>query len=396
MSTSKSSGPLAGVKIVDLSTMISGPLTAMMLADQGADVIKVESPGTGDMMRHLGTRKNDMTAIYALHNRGKKSLVVDMKKAQGKEVFTRLVQDADVLIQNFRPGAMERLGFGYEDVVKINPSIIYVSIAGFGNDGPQANRRVYDNVIQAASGLASVQTDKVTGKPAIIKHLVCDKTTSYTAAQSICAALFARERGAGGQHITLSMLDTAIAFTWLDAAMDSALLDDDVTHLPTIASGYAALEFIDGYATTSIVSQSEFEGYMKVLGIPEMITDPRFKDIPSRNANSDEYKRIVTDRIKAMTLAEFLEGAIEHDVPASGLNTLDSVIDEPQIIHNETFVVRTHPVVGTIREARSAPRFSGTPIHIGDHAPVMGQHSDEIVESLGFNAAELRAAGIIA
>lgn len=396
MSTSSRQGPLAGVKVVDLSTMISGPLAAMMLADQGAEVIKVESPGTGDMMRHLGTHKNNMTAIFALHNRGKKSLVVDMKKPEGKEVFTSLVRDADVLIQNFRPGAMDRLGFGYDDVSKINPSIIYVSIAGFGADGPAANRRVYDNVIQAASGLASVQTDKATGKPSIIKHLVCDKTTSYTAAQSICAALFARERGAGGQHITLSMLDTAIAFTWLDAAMDSALLDDDVIHLPTIASGYTALEFSDGYATTSIVSQSEFEGYMKVLGVPELIDDPRFKDIPSRNANIDEYRRIVADQLKKITLQQFLEGALEHDVPASGLNTLESVVDEPQIVHNQSFVVREHPVAGTIREARSAPRFGGTPLTVGDHAPTMGQHTDEIVSALGFDPSVLRSKGVIA
>lgn len=396
MSTTHKQGPLTGVKVLDLSTMISGPLAAMMLADQGAEVIKVESPGTGDMMRHLGTHKNNMTAIFALHNRGKKSLVVDMKKPEGKEVFTSLVQDADVLIQNFRPGAMDRLGFGYEDVKKINPSIIYVSIAGFGSDGPAAKRRVYDNVIQAASGLASVQTDKATGKPSIIKHLVCDKTTSYTAAQSICAALFARERGAGGQHITLSMLDTAIAFTWLDAAMDSALLDDDVTHMPTIASSYAALEFSDGYATTSIVSQSEFEGYMKVLGVPELIDDPRFKDIPSRSANNDEYRRIIADRLKTMTLQEFLDGAITHDVPASGLNTLETVVNEPQIIHNETFVVREHPLAGKIREARSAARFGGTPTEIGDHAPTMGQHTDEIVSALGYDPASLRAKGVIA
>ena len=390
-----STGPLHGVKVVDLSTMISGPLAAMTLADQGADVIKVESPGMGDMMRHLGTQKNGITAIYALFNRGKKSLVVDMKKQEGKEVFARLVKDADVLIQNFRPGAMERLGFSYEDVRAINPNIIYVSIAGFGADGPDAHRRVYDNVIQAASGLASVQTDKATGKPAIIKHLVCDKVTAYNATQAICAALFARERGAGGQHITLSMLDAALSFTWLDAAMDNALLDDDVQHLPTIAANYSALEFNDGYATTSIVTHSEFEGYTKALGIPEIATDDRFKDIPSRNANGDEYRRIIADTVRNMSVHKFLEGALEHDVPASGINTLDTVINEPQVIHNETFVVREHPVAGTIREVRNAPRFKGTPTTITDHAPTMGQHSDEIVSSLGLDAATLRAAGVI-
>lgn len=390
-----SKGPLAGIKVVDLSTMISGPLAAMTLADQGAEVIKVESPGMGDMMRHLGTSKNGMTAIFALFNRGKKSLVIDMKKPEGKDVFARLVKDADVLIQNFRPGAMERLGFGYEDVAAINPNIVYVSIAGFGADGPDANRRVYDNVIQAASGLASVQTDKATGKPAIIKHLVCDKITAYNAVQSVCAALFARERGAGGQHITISMLDAALSFTWLDAAMDHALLDDDVTHLPTIAANYQATEFNDGYATSSIVTASEFEGYARALGIPEIITDDRFKDIPSRNANGDEYRALIKETAANMSVHKFLAGALEHDVPASGINTLDSVIEEPQVIHNEVFTVREHPVAGTIREARNAPRFKGTPTELTHHAPTMGQHTDEIVSALGLNAAELRAAGVI-
>ncbi len=389
------SGPLQGIKVVDLATMISGPLAGMTLADQGAEVIKVESPGMGDMMRHIGTSKNGLTAIYALFNRGKKSLVVDMKKEDGKKVFAELVKTADVLIQNFRPGAMERLGFGYDDVRALNPNIIYVSIAGFGADGPDANRRVYDNVIQAASGLASVQTDKTTGKPAIIKHLVCDKITAYNATQAICAALFARERGAGGQHITISMLDAALSFTWLDAAMDHALLDDDVDHLPTIAANYQATEFKDGYATSSIVTMSEFEGYARALGIPEIITDERFKDVPSRNANGDAYRQLVRETASQMSVHDFLRGAIEHDVPASGLNTLDTVIDEPQVIHNDVFVVREHPVAGRIREARNAPRFKGTPTHITDHAPTMGQHSDEIVNGLGLNAAALREAGVI-
>ncbi|MFN5650754.1 MAG: CaiB/BaiF CoA transferase family protein, partial [Actinomycetes bacterium] len=177
---STNAGPLAGVKVVDMSVMISGPLAAMMLADQGADVIKVESPGIGDMMRFLGSQKGGETGIFALHNRGKRSIGVNLKSEEGRDVLRRLLADADVLIQNFRPGALEKLGFGYEDVRKFNDRIVYVSISGFGQDGPRSGQRVYDNVIQAASGLASVQTDKVTGRPQIFRTLVCDKVTSYT------------------------------------------------------------------------------------------------------------------------------------------------------------------------------------------------------------------------
>jgi len=395
MSIDHSQGPLTGIRVVDMSVMISGPLAGMTLADQGAEVIKVESPGLGDMMRYLGSQKNGITGIYALHNRGKKSLVVDLKKPEGTDVLRSLVATADVLIQNFRPGAVERLGFGYEAVRAINPNIVYVSIAGFGADGPSSNRRVYDNVIQAASGLASVQTDAATGKPAIFKHLICDKVTAYTVAQAITAALFARERGAGGQHITVSMLDAAISFTWPDCAMDVALLDEDALRTATISSAYSAMEFKDGYATSSVVTQSEFEGYCAALGVPEVAVDERFKDREARAVNAVALKEIVVRQLQTISVHEFLEGALVHDVPASGLNTLETVVDDPQVIHNETFFIRDHPQAGSMREVRNAPRFKGTPTKMQPPAPAMGADSDEIVSSLGLDAAALRAAAII-
>jgi len=395
MSIDHSQGPLTGIRVVDMSVMISGPLAGMTLADQGAEVIKVESPGLGDMMRYLGSQKNGITGIYALHNRGKKSLVVDLKKPEGTEVLRSLVATADVLIQNFRPGAVERLGFGYEAVRAINPNIVYVSIAGFGADGPSSNRRVYDNVIQAASGLASVQTDAATGKPAIFKHLICDKVTAYTVAQAITAALFARERGAGGQHITVSMLDAAISFTWPDCAMDVALLDEDALRTATISSAYSAMEFKDGYATSSVVTQSEFEGYCAALGVPEVAVDERFKDREARAVNAVALKEIVVRQLQTISVHEFLEGALVHDVPASGLNTLATVVDDPQVIHNETFFIRDHPQAGSMREVLNAPRFKGTPTKMQPPAPAMGADSDEIVSSLGLDAAALRAAAII-
>ena len=208
-------GPLAGIKVVDMSVMISGPLTAMMLADYGADVIKVESPGLGDLMRFRGTSKGGMTGLFSLNNRGKRAITLNVKQAEGLDVLKKLIAEADVFIQNFRPGAMDRLGLGYDDVKKFNPNLIYVSVSGYGPTGPNSHRRVYDNVIQAASGMAAVQTDPATGAPGMLRNLVCDKVTSYTAMQSITSALFARERGiAKGQHLTIAMLDSAVAFLW--------------------------------------------------------------------------------------------------------------------------------------------------------------------------------------
>ncbi|MFM8794723.1 MAG: CaiB/BaiF CoA transferase family protein [Acidimicrobiales bacterium] len=388
-------GPLAGIKVVDLSVMISGPLAAMMLADQGAEVIKVESPGIGDMMRFLGSQKNGMTGIFALHNRGKRSIGINLKSDAGRDVLRRLVSDADVVIQNYRPGALEKLGFGYDDVQAVNPGVVYVSISGFGPDGPRSGQRVYDNVIQAASGLASVQTDRATGRPQIFRTLVCDKVTSYTVAQAVTAALFARERGNGGQHVQVSMLDAAIAFMWPDSAMDAALLDSDVARTPTIGENYAALQLKDGFVTVSAVSQPEFEGYVRALNGEHLLDDPRFADTASRSANVEAMRAEIKKLTDAITVEEFLRNAVVHDVPASGINTLHDVHEEPQVVHNGTFVVRDHPVAGRLREARNAPRFAGTPTEVPGPAPDRGEHTDEIITSLGLDPAALRESGAV-
>ncbi len=390
-------GALDGVTVIDFSVMISGPLAGMLLADQGADVIKIESPGQGDLMRHLGSTKGQMSGIFANNNRGKRSLVIDLKSEQGREVVLELIGRADVLIQNFRPGAMERLGLGYEVLSAINPDLIYTSISGYGPDGPNSNHRVYDNIIQAASGLASVQADPATGTPALYRTLICDKTTAYTAAQAITAALYARATGAArGQHITLAMLDAAIAFMWPDSAMDAALLDPDVTRTPTIGAFYAPTPLSDGYVTTSAVSDSEFRGLCTAYGAPEIADDPRFSTTAARSRNVAEMRPIMKDLASKITVEEFLAGCEAHQGPAAKVMTLDEVPSHPQVIHNEIFVERDHPAAGRMREPRPAARFSATPSAMGAPSAMSGQHSDEIVAELGFDPAALRAKGIIA
>ena len=391
-----SAGPLEGVKVVDLSVMISGPLAGMMLADQGADVIKVESPGLGDIMRFLGTNKGGVTGIFLNNNRGKRSLVVDLKKPEGVDLLKRLVEDADVLIQNFRPGAMERLGLGYDALAAVNPNLIYTSVSGFGPDGPMSHRRVYDNVIQAASGLASVQTDPATGVPSMYRTLVCDKTTAYTVAQAITAALYARATGkAAGQHIVVSMLDVGIAFMWPDSAMDAVLLDEDAQRAATIGANYAVTELADGYISAGAVTDAEFKGLCAALGHPEMGEDPRFATTPQRMQHLAELVALMRQYAAETTVDEFLARAEVHDVPASAILKLDEVHDSPQVQHNDVFVEREHPVAGRVREPRPAARMSATPQRVGDHAPLFGQHSDEVVLELGLDPAALRAAGVI-
>lgn len=389
-------GPLHGVKVVDLSVMISGPWAAMMLADQGAEVIKVESPGLGDVMRFLGSSKGGMTGIFIGNNRGKRSLVVDLKQAAGLDIVRRLIADADVLIQNFRPGAMERLGLGCDEMHALNPRLVYVSISGYGPDGPSSHRRVYDNVIQAASGLASVQVD-ATGNPTLFRTLLCDKVTSLTAAQAITAALFARERGhAEGQHVVLAMLDAAVAFMWPDSAMDATLLDDDAIRTATIGSNYSVTPLADGFVSAGSVTDAEFQGMCRALGLPEVAEDPRFSTTAARMQHIADLLPLVRGAAARTTVEQFLAGAEQHDVPASRINSLEELPADPQVVHNEVLFERDHPVAGRVREPRPAARFGATPSSPGRPAPRHGEHSDEIVTALGLDAAALRAAGVIA
>ncbi|NJN52470.1 MAG: CoA transferase, partial [Gammaproteobacteria bacterium] len=206
-------GPLSGVRILDLTSMISGPVATQLLADQGADVIKIEPPG-GDLVRNLGPSRGGLTATFVSSNRSKRSLALDLKSEAGVGVLERLIPTADVFVQNFRPGAIDRMGFGEARVRALRGDIIYVSISGFGETGPYAHKRVYDPVIQALSGLTAIQADRDTGRPRMVRTIIPDKTTAVTAAQAMTAALFARERHGKGQHVRLAMLDAMVAYLW--------------------------------------------------------------------------------------------------------------------------------------------------------------------------------------
>jgi crotonobetainyl-CoA:carnitine CoA-transferase CaiB-like acyl-CoA transferase len=219
-------GPLDGVRVLDLTAIVSGPVATMMLGDQGADVIKIEPP-QGDLMRQFGVKHRGMSASFLSCNRSKRSLCVDLKTDAGIEIVKKLAATADVLVQNFRPGAIERMGLGEETVRALRPNIIFVSISGFGESGPYAHQRVYDPVIQALCGLADIQADQDSGRPRMIRTIVPDKTTAVTAAQAITAALFARERTGEGQHVRLSMLDTMVAYLWPEASSSLSFVGNE-------------------------------------------------------------------------------------------------------------------------------------------------------------------------
>jgi len=395
------SGPLAGVKLIELGALIAAPLAAGILADQGAEVVKVEPPGVGDLMRHVGSSRGGMSGLFHVVNRGKRSLALDLSDERGKQVLRELVRSSDALIQNLRPGVVERMGLGWEQLHAINPNLVYLSLSGFGRKGPYAQKRVYDNVIQTYSGVADSQTDPATGEPGFVRQLFTDKLTAYAGAQAVCAALLAVARGRGGQQVELSMLDTAIAFLFPDTAADRILLGDDIAGQPGLGSGFALTRLADGFGTFTPFSDAEFGAACAALDAPELAADPELATTARRMGNYSRWmEAIAVLRRNAARLGrdEFEARLDAHDVPHGVVRKLDELHLDPQVIASGVFVEREHPQAGRLREPRPPAHFRGTPAGLGAPAPALGQHSSEILAEYGFAAreAELRTAGIVA
>ena len=385
------SGPLEGFKVLDLSAVVSGPLTGAMLADQGATVTKVERVESGDIQRHVGSQRNGFSGFFHVLNRGKRSIAVDLGQARGIDIVQRLAADADVVVQNFRPGVVDRLGIGYAQLRANNPGLVYLSISGFGQTGPKAGERAYDPIIQTYSGIAAVQgrqNIENPDQPAQVNMLLMDKLTAYTGVQAITAALLARSRSHIGQHIELSMLDTAIAFAWSDAAADLILQgSDNIDPRPPVGASGQLLEYRDGWGATMTLSQEEFVGLCHAYDLDEVAADERFSTLAARISNRVALREIVADKFAAkaasMTLDEAQTKLQANQVPFSPVKRLDELPEDPQVQHNGILRAVTHPIAGPILEARPAPLFSGTPLTPSGPAPEVGQHTAEILAELG-------------
>ncbi len=393
------SGPLDGIRIVDLSVAITGPLAAGMLVDQGADCVKVEQAPTGDVVRWLGSTVAGISAMFQAANRGKRSIVLDLRQADGLAILRDLVADADVLVQNFRPGVAERLGVAYDDIRSIRPDIVYADLTGFGTSGPYSHRRVYDTVIQAQSGLAASQTGLNDDHPKFLKQLVCDKVTAYTACQAITAALFARSRGDGGQHLELSMLDACIAFLFVDGADHEVILDGDHSGPQSVAANNTPLAFDGGFAAVAVPTDKEFHGLARAMGVDS--SDPGLATVRDRAANREKamaVHRAVRQNATRLTVSE-AEALLEaNQVPFGIVRAVDEIQNDPQVIANGVFSEFDHPAAGRVRHHRPPTRFHGTPTELREPAaPTLGQHSDEILAETGRSDRidELRAAGVV-
>ncbi|MEZ5856913.1 MAG: CoA transferase [Hyphomicrobiaceae bacterium] len=382
-------GPLAGVRVVDLTTVISGPVCTMLLADQGADVIKIEPPG-GDIARRTAGA-GAFTAMFVSSNRGKRSIALDLKQAGGVDVVRRLALTADVLMQNFRPGTLERLGLGESHLRSLNPRLIYVSISGVGESGPYARKRVYDPIIQSLSGLADAQGDQATGRPRMVRTIVADKTTAIHAAQAVCAALYARERTGEGQHVRLSMLDTMVAFVWPEAMTQYTVLGAEGAGVNPTARPDLIFETADGYITVGSVSDAEWRGLCGVLERPDWVSDARFATPALRSTNAAERLTLVGEILKTKPGAYWLERLDAADVPCAPVLRRSEVASDPQVLHNELLEVFEQPGLGKVRQPRPAARFAATPAAIGGPAPAVGEHTREVLAELGLTAEEIAA-----
>jgi crotonobetainyl-CoA:carnitine CoA-transferase CaiB-like acyl-CoA transferase len=383
-------GPLAEVRVLDLTSVVSGPLATMFLADQGADVIKIE-PLSGDITRHSRqsvSASGEFSALFVSTNRGKRSLSLDLKRPEAAKIMRKLAARADVLVQNFRPGTMERLGLGEPALRASNPRLIYVSISGVGESGPYAGKRVYDPIIQGLSGFADIQSDPKTRRPRMIRTIVADKTTAIFAAQAVTAALFARERTGEGQHIRLAMLDTMIAYLWPEAMTQYTVVGREGTTDP-VARPDLIFEAADGYITVGTISDSEWRGFCAASERPDLAEDPRFNTPGGRAANATERILLMAEIIKKHPTAEWLKRLDTNDVPSAPVLRRSEVIANEQVLARELIAEFDHPDIGLVRQPKPAARFDRTPAAIRGPAPRIGEHSAIILSELGLETAEI-------
>jgi len=399
-------GPLAGFKVLDLSAVVSGPLTAAMLADQGAEVIKVERL-TGDIQRHVGSQRDGFSGFFHVLNRGKRSIALDLGQPEGTAIVRRLAENSDVVIQNFRPGVVDRLGIGYTDLSAANTGLVYLSISGFGQTGPRAGQRAYDPIIQSFSGIVEAQGrihPEHPEAPEQVNMLLLDKLTAYTGCQAITAALLSRSKSGSGQHIELSMLDTAIAFSWADIAADLILQADEkgpIDHRPPIGASGHLTEYADGWGATMTLSDAEFRGMCAAYELPELATDPRFATIDARMSHRIEYREVLDTVVaavaKKLTLSEAEDRLNRHEVPFARAGKLSELAADAQVQNNAVFRELDHPIAGNLREARPAALFKGTPNEPARPAPDIGEHTEAILRELGLqhNFDALSKSGVI-
>lgn len=378
-------GPLSDYRILELTSTVSGPMAAMMLADQGADVIKIEPPLLGDMARYMGSSREGMGAMFAVLNRNKRSLVLDLKTEADLVIFKELVASADVVLENYRPGVVKKLGIDHESLSQINPRLIYASISGYGQNGPYKNRKVYDPLIQASSGASHAQGDDA---PTNMASIVFDKVTALTTAQVITSALLQREKTGQGQYLPISMLDSALYYLWPDVMWSRTLLGDGIQHAGELTDYFQIFKAKDGHVSIILVSDEDLEVLCVWLG-STLHQDDRFKTLPDRLANAALFKTEIDALLADLSTAEICQNLDDMNVPVARVNSVDDVHEDAQVLHDQSLIETRHPVIGAMRYPKPPFKLLDQDQFPKRHAPFLGDHTREILDDLGTSKSEI-------
>ena len=388
MNKATSLQPLAGIKIIELSNMITCSLAAMTMSAQGADVIKVEPPGMGDKMRPLGTQKNGVSGFFHNCNRGKRSLAIDLKSQAGVDAVKELASEADILIHNYRPGVMDRLGLGSDELRIENPKLIYVAISGFGTSGPMADLPAFDHVIQGIAGFTDLQSSEEDSFDHI-KTFICDKVTAYTACQAATAGLLARTNTNCGQHIDISMLHACLSFMWPDGMMHRTLKDDDKFEMSPGSDYFQTINYSDGGIAVAPLTDSHWEALLPMLGYPELIGTPIYASVAARMSNMKEVLKVLESPKEDIGVNKALEVLMAADVPCSPCikrDDLETVEQIKAIGALETYVTTA---MGELTVPTPPILFEGKLSSQAEPSPLLGEHSKEILLELGWADARI-------
>lgn len=393
-------GALTGLTVLDLSRVLSGPFATMTLADLGADVVKIEQPGTGDDTRQWGPPFQRGEAAYFLSvNRNKRSLAVDLKSADGLALVRELARRADVVVENFRPGTAARLGLGYHDLAAENPGLVYASISGYGQTGPDSHRAGYDAIAQARSGIMSV-TGEADGPPVRVGVSSADLVAGMWAVIGILAALRERDRSGHGQWVDISLLDGSVSWLTYVAAGYFAT----GTRPPRYGSAHPTIAPYQGFATKdgdlmlAVGNDAIWRRFAPVAGLDELVDDPRFATNPQRVSHRDELLPLVAAAMTSRTSAQWIELLDAAGVPVGPIQTVDEVMTDPQVLARGMVGEVEHPTAGTLRTVNCPVRLTATPPQVRTAPPTLGQHTDEVLAELGLDRArigELRARGAV-